>query len=1062
MKSKKDILLILGMHRSGTSALTGSLSHLGYNPGNNLMLPANDNVKGFWESIQITQFNDKLLNLLLTDWSSASDLPKGWENYSYIKEYEDELAGLLSDEYGKFEFPIIKDPRLCLLLPFWKSVLKKISWDAKYIHIIRSPYEVAKSLTKRAEISLNKAFVLWLKYNKASINHTTGSQIFFISYEDLLLDWRSEFKKLKNLRPDILNLIQVNQYKIDQFLDKSLRHHIHDQIKPNKDDKLSSFINKSYQVFLRHVNKNDSCETLDDLINKISEESMHFSELRTELNRDKRYSNILKLNNEQSVKIAELKKINNVLNIENKKHLKRIERLEKIIFPIQVPYTFTRKVFRSINNVLIKLTNRPIYNLKLFAYLIYHNTQLRNIPIHKYKNFMYLKFKYLFAWTNNYKIWLHNRCRINQKRAYDSEYIEYLSNQKASIIIPAYNNWFLTAKCIQSIQNHKHYTQFEIILVDDFSDEKTYQSIDKIFPDVRCIKNAENLGFIESCNIGAKNASHEYLVFLNNDTTVTDNWLDELTLTYRNHRDVGIVGSKLIYPNGDLQEAGGIIWQDGSAWNYGKFDDPSKPDYNYLREVDYVSAASIMISKQIFFKAGGFDAHYKPAYCEDSDLALKVRKMKFSVLYQPLSVVVHHEGMSLGTNLNSGIKSYQALNTKKLYQRWKDTLRKHRANGVLPYLERDRKYDLRIIIFDEITPEPDKDAGSVTAYEYMKSLINLGHRVTFIPNNLCDAGTYTQNLQRIGVECIHTPYYTSVEKYLSDYGSFADMVFLNRVTIADKYFDYVKKYCSNSKIIFNTVDLHYLRQQRQSNIDKSEILKKISESTKKKELSIIRKSDATIILSNAEKELLSKELVDHKNKLVVIPLIMNIPGRKKQFKERDGIVFIGGFRHQPNVDAVLYFVENIWPYMKKKRPNISFTIVGSHPPKEICALECEDIIVKGYVQDVSEIFENTLATIVPLRYGAGIKGKIGHSLSYGVPVVSTSIGVEGMGLLHDNNVITADEPHDFVDQTFKLIDDEEKWNSISLSGLKFARDHYSSISGSKKIEKLIRFLKENE
>ena len=163
-------------------------------------------------------------------------------------------------------------------------------------------------------------------------------------------------------------------------------------------------------------------------------------------------------------------------------------------------------------------------------------------------------------------------------------------------------------------------------------------------PGIRLIVNPSNLGYLRSCNTAARVAKGEFLLLLNNDTQVLPDWLDPLLLPFRSRSDVGAVGSKLLYPDGRLQEAGCIVWDDGSGWNFGRLDSPDRPAYNYLREVDYCSAASLLVPRALFNEMGGFDERYAPAYCEDSDLAFRLRERGYKVLYQPRSRIVHHEG----------------------------------------------------------------------------------------------------------------------------------------------------------------------------------------------------------------------------------------------------------------------------------------------------------------------------------------------------------------------------------------------------------------------------------
>src|SRR5206468_1794360 len=160
-----------------------------------------------------------------------------------------------------------------------------------------------------------------------------------------------------------------------------------------------------------------------------------------------------------------------------------------------------------------------------------------------------------------------------------------------------------------------------------------------------------NQGFIASSMDGARVSKGHYLLFLNNDTIVRRGWLRALLGTLESHPRAGLVGAKLLFPDGCLQEAGGVVWRDGSAWNYGRMDDPQKPEYNYVREVDYCSGACILIPRDLFFACGGFDTRYMPAYYEDTDLAFAVRRAGRQGLYQPRAGVIHLGGMTAGTGV---------------------------------------------------------------------------------------------------------------------------------------------------------------------------------------------------------------------------------------------------------------------------------------------------------------------------------------------------------------------------------------------------------------------------
>ena len=230
--------------------------------------------------------------------------------------------------------------------------------------------------------------------------------------------------------------------------------------------------------------------------------------------------------------------------------------------------------------------------------------------------------------------------------------------------------------------------------------------------------------FYFNCNNAAKHAKGKYILFLNNDTQVQDNWLSPLIELIESDDKIGMVGSKLIYPDGMLQEAGGILWKDGSAWNYGNRKNPSDPEYNYVKEADYISGAAIMIRRKLWNKIGGFDKDFAPAYYEDTDLAFEVRKHGYKVMYQPLSMVVHFEGVSNGTDIENGQKQYQQVNCQKFYDKWKNVLEsEHEPNGINVFLAKDRSIRKKhILVVDHYVPHHDQDAGGKCTYMYLKLL----------------------------------------------------------------------------------------------------------------------------------------------------------------------------------------------------------------------------------------------------------------------------------------------------------------------------------------------------
>ena len=337
-------------------------------------------------------------------------------------------------------------------------------------------------------------------------------------------------------------------------------------------------------------------------------------------------------------------------------------------------------------------------------------------------------------------------------------------------------------------------------------------------------------------------------------------------------------------------------------------------------------------------------------------------------------------------------------------------------------------------------------------FQVLKLLRQLGHRVTFIPDNLANVPLYTPKLQKRGIEVVYHPYVRNVRDYLISHGSDFDIVVLSRCDFAHKHIADVRRHAPRSRIIFDTVDLHSLRAHREAQITTDPEALEKARQKEELEYGVIRQADETWVTSSVEQKLLQDKWPEKSIQLV--SNIVDIPGSSTPFELRQDFLFIGGFQHTPNTDAVLFFLKKIYPIVKERLREAKFYIIGDKAPPEVVALAGENIVIAGLQRDVSPFFESVRLSIAPLRFGAGVKGKINQSMAWGVPVVATSVAVEGMELTFGEDILVADEPDEFARALVTLYESPELWNRLSQNGIEKTRSLYSAEVARERLERL--------
>ena len=617
------------------------------------------------------------------------------------------------------------------------------------------------------------------------------------------------------------------------------------------------------------------------------------------------------------------------------------------------------------------------------------------------------------------------------------ERLSFPSSELASlsIILVFYNQAHLSMLCLQSlIQNAD--ISFELIIVDNCSSDSTSELLEKI-DNATILRNEDNAGFVKAVNQAAEQAKGKYILLLNNDAVIHEQTLSSAIESIAADESIGAVGGKIILTDGSLQEAGSIIWQDGSCLGYGRGDDPSDGAYMFEREVDYCSGAFLLFRRSDFQELGGFDLDYAPAYYEESDFCIRLQKKGLRVIYNPQAVITHYEFASSGGIIGASAlqKEHQLILCQK-HGDWltnqlesdPDKIQLARRSNRLP----------NILIIDDRVPHPSLGSGYPRAAHLIHSLSELNLNISFYPLQFpIDSWSEIYRTLPKTVEVIANKGRLGMQSFLSSRRHCFQYIMVSRVhnmAFLQEILEADSSLIAGAKLIYDAEALTAAREIMQKQFFKQFVSENEKDELISKEMQHASLADTVIAVSEKEAAIYRQHNIKN---VCVLGHTMKIIAGENEFTEREGLLFVGALRDEgsPNVDSLLWFTVNVLPLIEKSIPDIKLYIAGDSSASSLASIDKVNVSFLGRVENLDDIYNSCRVFIAPTRFAAGIPHKVHEATARGIPCVITPLLADQLGWQHEQEVLVGTSPEEYAEQCIRLYQDKALWQSVRDAGL---------------------------
>ncbi len=920
-EQRKHLLVVLGMHRSGTSAMTRALQVLGIHLGDNIMPALADNPKGFWEDMDVWALNEELLAQLGEAWDSLSPTLESRLSDAAFSSYEHRALDLLRRKTAEVDWLGMKDPRMVRLLPLWRSAFAEFDGEVRYLLAVRNPLSVAASLAARDGFAKEKSCYLWLQHMIPTVRDTAGSRRAVLDFDRLMAAPDSELRRVAR-ELDIVDRLDEEALAgfCSGYLEGGLRHSSFDLKDLLADPVVPSLAKEAYGLLYRVAGSElsvDSAEVAVEFARFAEELARLGPALSLMADLDKSASLLRK---DAAARDGQIGGLNDALADRDKQIFGYGQVLGERDRHIRVLSGDLADRDRQIGGLTQALRDRDRHIDALSRDLSERDRQIAD-----------------------------QTRAVAEREAQIADLTRAAAEREAQIA---------------DLGRRAADEEGRLMRIKSTFAELEWQ-ID------------------EQRRRVARSDQAAWDAFAQRDAAIAE-------------RDAAAAERHAALSERDLVAAHRDALLSSTSWRV------TRP----LREIS---------------------VRLRPARRPEEGVSEE----------RPAAFIEPHM---------TDVAEAAALPRPEM--------------ALWPLLPAEEVCRGRCLIIDAQWPQPDRDSGSVDAVFMARSLRDLGFSVVFASDAEHTAEpALREPLLKLGIGCLGPETSPSIEAFVAAEGRTLDLVILSRAPCGGRFFEMVRRECPSARVVFNTVDLHGLREEREARLRGDRIGVAWAARQWERETYLTRQCDATIVVSQHEADLL-RDCVPGAN-VVVLPLAREVPGTGRGYADRRGMGFIGGFRHVPNVDALNFFLREIWPAIAAAVPEAEFLVVGADLPQEVQQGMPPGARYLGPLADIRPWFDSLRLTVAPLRYGAGAKGKVASSLAHGVPCVLTRIAAEGMGLTSEREALIADDPRSFAEAVIRLYTDCDLWQRLSISGVAFAREELSQAQGLRRLREMLSAIRDD-